>query len=216
MHLIKQRWKVKDENDLIQYCCNDILEIGVIIPGSESSLIDNEEKNISGKLYGYFKLSSGDVERIYYGGELAEEDIYVNTIYRSQYSDHPSVASEDKFVEKALDLKSRYIFNLNHLVIAKSERERFEKDNDLSVDEIANDVDLIKLKGAVLIDKPLDKRERATWGLIFKILCANSKLPLDKPYKAAEMILQMAATHNIQCTLKKDTIVKRIREIPED
>lgn len=65
-------------------------------------------------------------------------------------------------------------------------------------------------------NETLDPRERKTWGQIVKVLCKECDISLDKPFKAAEIIQKYAAKHSLEIPVKTDTIVRRIKDLPED
>lgn len=67
-----------------------------------------------------------------------------------------------------------------------------------------------------LQEEDLDPRERKTWGQIVNVLCKECDISLDKPFKAAEIIQQYAAKHSLEIPVKTDTIVKRIKDLPEN
>lgn len=60
-----------------------------------------------------------------------------------------------------------------------------------------------------------DPRYQNTWKSLAKVLCLGLDLPLEKPYKAAGMIAQIAASKGVDAPGSEETIANRIKEIKE-
>jgi len=59
-------------------------------------------------------------------------------------------------------------------------------------------------------------KERNTWATLVKVLCLEAKISLDKPYKAAGIIKNMAAQHRVDgWPAKDDTIASKLRAAKE-
>lgn len=206
---ISQRWEC-DEDRLIQYCMSGQLDLSILLTGEHSlqHYVDEEGKaqcNGAYILRGIYKLPNLFVKNISGGASEVLHEIYSSGFKPFDDYDHDDYGAS---LSTTYELLGTHPFTLEDLVISKSERDRFEKEHDIKPAKSTGET--------TSADKPLDPREKTTWAQIVKTLCLEQELPLNNPYKAAEIIQQIAANHGVNVPLKKDTIAKRLKELPED
>lgn len=188
---ICERWDC-DEDRLIQYCQSDMLEIGVVLDGSDAYQVGRNSEKIRSRLSGFYGLSCSDVAGTHYWGESPSPcDEFCCHVKKVRMPDNLDSFNEyggdDIDIDNEFELERRHVFSSDSLLVTKLERDRFENEHKINVStagDISNAADKSRMgiqHGRELIlkkwltdneinsDQPLSNKQEELWGILGKI-----------------------------------------------